>query len=395
MGKLPLSVMVSAAVHIPIIGWVGTRELAIDDTEVEPATQTPIELVDTFAIAPATVDVRRSDDTRELPIAPATSSSHDRSTSRRRARSTTTTTTGGETSHEPSTERRPGDRSKYFEMRRGDRVDLSLPATRDDLDRAPAGTQPQSGTPSSGTLAPDGTGRRSDQGPVVAAVDRDGDVAMTDRPDVSIRVAVPTPTQIGRGIAEWYESDKGPDGKRGKRTLVNEIGGTIDVATAGCDGVRDSACAPDRTLTVIVPVFRGGLDPTAWLMRKTVGDPYASKKRAYLDATREERAQIRAEHRARQLRDTAKLVRESLERAWHSTTDVAVRKQRVFELWDEIVEPADDEPALAEAARVARAQVIGFIRARLPQRGADAYQADEIAALNAKKRSKVTFSPYE
>jgi len=39
--------------------------------------------------------------------------------------------------------------------------------------------------------------------------------------------------------------------------------------------------------------------------------------------------------------------------------------------------------------------VIGFIRAHLPPQSKDAYRADELAALNAKKQSKATFSPYE
>ena len=236
---------------------------------------------------------------------------------------------------------------------------------------------------------------KSDQGSFVAKVDKDGDVTIKDRPDVSIRIAIPTPKIIGRGIAEWYESDKGPDGQRGKRTLENEVSGTIDQPTTGCDGVRDPACAPDRTRTVIVPVFRGGFNPTDWLMRRTVGDPYASKKRAYLDATRDERAQMRGKHRTEPLAHAAIIMRGNLERAWASTSDVATRKQLLFELWDEVVEPRDEASAIAEASRAARAQVIGFIRARLPQRGAHAYTRDEIAALNAKKQSLETFSPYE
>ena len=377
MGKLPLSVTVSATVHVVLVGWFASRELSIDhrDDDVAAPTLTTVELVDAPAIALATsASIPSSSSAVDVPVTGGQ----------------ITTGTAGTTrsSSEPSTPGVDKPRSPYLDMRRGGHADLTLPGTRDDLDHAPAGTKPQPGLTSK-------RAHKADEGSFIAKVDKDGGVTINDRSDFSIRWALPTPKLIGRGFADWYESDKGPDGKRGKRTLENEVSGSVDKPTAGCEGVRDNACSPDRSVTVIVPVFRGGFNPTDWLMRRTVGDPYASKKRAYLDATRDERAQIGATHRSEQLKQTAIIMRRNLERAWGSTTDVRERKQVVFELWDEIAEPADEESAVAEASRAARAQVIGFIRARLPQRGQDAYSASEIAALNAKKQSKETFSPYE
>lgn len=277
---------------------------------------------------------------------------------------------GGEPARAPS-------RHPYLAMRAGGtRPDLSLPATI--RDEVPA-TLP--------APAPD-IPRNTDLGSFQAHVDKDGDVTLRDSGDFTVRWAMPSARMIGQGITDWYRSDKGPDGQRGARTLEDQVQGTIDAPTTGCNGVRDSACAPDRTPTAVVPVLRGGFNPTDWLMRRTVGDPYASKKRAYLDATREQRAQVRATHRAELEKRTAELVRRNLERAWSSTTDPFTRKELLFELWDEI---ADDGRASSEA----RAQVIGFIRARLPQRDQGAYSAAELAAFNARKQSKETFSPYE
>ena len=379
VGKLPLTVTVSAAVHAVVVAWVGTRDIEIDHAPPPAPVVTTVELVETppleVAMAtesqPATsqtsaVDVTRGDNTRG--DNPAHSDKP----------------TGGEAGGDEPGSERPG-RSRYLDMRRGTpRVDLSLPATRDDLDNAPAGTAPQKPETDRGA-------HKSEHGSFVAKVDKDGDVKMEDRSDMSIRWAVPTPKIIGRGIAEWYESDKGEDGQRGKQTLAGEVGGSIDNGGGAPDGTDKG----DRSKAVIIPVFRGGFNPTDWLMRRTVGDPYASKKRAYLDATRDERAQIRAHHRTEQLARTSIIMRDNLERAWASTTDVAQRKQLLFELWDEVVEPADEESAIAEASRAARTQVIGFIRARLPQRGAHAYTRDEIAALNARKQSIETFAPYD
>ena len=397
MGRLPVSVSVSAALHVAAVAWVATREVtreADGDHVVEPRALTAFELV------PPPTEVELVDEpaaSEPQGVAAAAVStidkSHDLSTTLPATPSLATS--GTSRGEPPATPREPGTRSPYLDMRRGARADLTLPGTRDDLDRVPAGTSPRAGVPATGKLAPDGTGHKSDQGSFVAKVDRDGGVTIEDRRDFSIRWAVPTPKLIGKGIVDWYESDKGPDGKRGKQTLVSEVSGTVDQPTAGCDDVRDNACSPDRSRTIIIPVFRGGFNPTDWLMRRTVGDPYASKKGAYLDATRDERAQIRANHRAEQLAQTSVIVRANLERAWASTTDTTARKLLLFELWDETVEPAEEDSALAAASRAARAQVIGFIRAHLPPQSKDAYRADELAALNAKKQSKATFSPYE
>lgn len=377
MGKLPLSV--SATVHLVLVGWFASRELSIDhrDDEVVAPTLTTVELVDAPAIALST--------SASMPVSSSAAVDVPATSGRARTSGKAGTTPS---SSEPSTPGVDKPRSPYLDMRRGGHADLTLPGTRDDLDHAPAGTTPQPGTTSNGA-------HKADEGSFVGKVDKDGGVTIQDRPDFSIRWAVPTPKLIGRAIAAWYESDKGPDGQRGERTLENEVSGAIDQATAGCEGVRDNACSPDRTRTVIVPVFRGGFNPTDWIMRRTVGDPYASKKLAYLDATRDERAQIGATHRNEQLKQTAIIMRKNLERAWASTTDARERKQLVFELWDEIAEPVDEQSAVAEASRAARAQVIGFIRARLPQRDEDAYSVSEIAAFNARKQSNETFSPYE
>ncbi|MDQ3340933.1 MAG: hypothetical protein M4D80_37730 [Myxococcota bacterium] len=392
MGKLPLSVTVSAAVHVVLVAFAGTQDMEIDHEVPPPPSLTTIELVDTSSTPAIELTTAAPAPAATLPSTPAAEPSRGVAISTSRPSGTS----GVEPGRPASVPDKPtGERSRYFDMRRGERADLTLPGTRDDLDNVPAGTTPEK-PPSSGKLAPNGGEHKTDEGTYVAKVDKDGRVTMKDRPDFSIGWAVPTPKLIGRGIAEWYESDKGEDGKRGKRTLENEVSGTIDKPTMGCEGVRDPACSPERAVTVVIPVFRGGFNPTDWLMRRTVGDPYASKKREYLDATREERAQIRANHRSEQLEQTVMIIRKNLDRAWASTTDMAARKKLLFELWDEIVErPTDEESALAEASKTARAQVIAFIRARLPQRGQDAYREDELLALNSVRQSKQRFSPYD
>jgi hypothetical protein len=362
VARLAAIALVSGGLHAGLIAWLDAVDFA-PPIVVEPPAPIAVEIVAPPPPQPAPAVASPSGDTTDSissigPKPTASSISTGRSVPERPGRS-------------PS-------RHPYLDMRGGARPDLSLPKT--------TGEAPPATTPSTADIA-----RNNDLGTFTAHVDKDGDVTLRDSGDFTIRWAVPTPRIIGQGITDWYRSDKGPDGKRGKQTLAGSMYGSIDSPTAGCDGVRDAACAPDRTRTILVPVFSGRFNPTDWLMRRTVGDPYASKKRAYLDATRDQRAQVRATHRAEQAKRTAELVRGNLERAWSSTTDPFKRKELLFELWDEIADANEGSSVAADA----RAQVIGFIRARLPQRGAGAYADSEITAFNARKQSRETFSPYE
>lgn len=277
----------------------------------------------------------------------------------------------------------PPARSRWFDLRRGrgPAVDLRLPAgTHDDLDRVPRGTGPAPVVPATGQLQDAGGGnRRSDQGPFVATVAPDGSVTLKDRRNFQIGRALPTPREIGIAISRWYYSDKGPDGQRGERTLASAVGGSIDTG--------------DQSEAMILPIARGGFDVTDAFMRGKGNDPYASKKLALLDSTRDERAQIGAAHREEQLRQTTQIVQRNLDRLWQQVTEPRARRAALFELWDEVVEAGDER--VVEAGRAARRLVIGFIRARLPAGGPDAYTADELAALNRRRQSKTPFAPYD
>jgi len=211
-----------------------------------------------------------------------------------------------------------------------------------------------------------------------ANVAPDGSVKIKDSRNFNIHLALPGKKTIGRGISEWYESDKGRYGAEGKQTLKDKVSGSVD---------KD-----DRSKAAVVPVLRGGFDITDRLMRKKGQDPYASRKLAYLDATRDERVEIGNKHRADQLAQAAKLMKRNLDRMWTQITDTAARKQALFELWDECAETGD--AAVVEAGRQARKLVVGFIRAHLPAGSATAYSAAELAAFARRKHSHEEFAPY-
>jgi hypothetical protein len=201
-------------------------------------------------------------------------------------------------------------------------------------------------------------------------------VSLKDRRNLQVRVVLPKPRDIGNAISRWYYSDKGPDGKRGERTLEKSVGGSID--------------PDDRTPTAIVPVLGGGFDITDAIMRRKKVDPYAAAKLRYLDSTRDERVQIGNRYKREQLAQSAQLMQKTLDWLWASKVDLAARKQALFELWDDCAEVGSD--AMVEGGKAARALVVGAIRARLT--GADAYTAAELAAFNKRRQSKAVFEPY-
>jgi len=133
------------------------------------------------------------------------------------------------------------------------------------------------------------------------------------------------------------------------------------------------------------------IDTQDRLMVRVGIDPYARNKLALLDRTRDQRVALGERHRHAQLAHAAELMQRNIDRLWTTAPDLAARKRALFELWDDCAETGSDE--LVAAAAAARRLVIGTIRARL--RGADAYSAAELAALDAIRRSTAAFAPYE
>jgi hypothetical protein len=277
-------------------------------------------------------------------------------------------------------------------MRRGEAPRATLPAGRwDDLDHVPRGTAPEKDL-ATGILAPSGGGTyRSDQGVFVGKVSPDGSVKLTDSPNLNAHLALPSPKSLGNALSRWYGSDKGPTGQEGDTAMAKQLQVTSGATTDPVDPVTTRN--KDRATTVIVPILAGGFDTTDWLMRRHGQDPYASKKLAFLDSTRDERVQIGNRHRAEQLKQSPQLVQKTLDALWAATSDPEARKRALFELWDECAETGD--PGLVAAGQAARRLVIGFIRGHLPAGAAGAFTPAELAAFARAKHSTAAFAPYE
>ena len=238
----------------------------------------------------------------------------------------------------------------------------------------------------SGKLRPDGGGTfRSDEGPFTAKVARDGSVNLKDKKNFNWHFSLPKPKDLGRGLASWYEDPNKPVGQLPPDKITRAPVLNNGEATGQYDRKPDHGEAT-------VPIVGGGFDVTDALMRRHGQDPYASKKLAYLDSTRDQRVQIGNRYRQKQLDQSVVIMKGNLDRVWSLHTP-AERREALFELWDECAETGPD--ALVAAGRDARTLVIGVIRARIPFGSADAFSADEIAALNRKKQSKAVFAPYD
>ncbi|CAN5844807.1 hypothetical protein BH11MYX3_BH11MYX3_13860 [soil metagenome] len=155
------------------------------------------------------------------------------------------------------------------------------------------------------------------------------------------------------------------------------------VASDGTVKIRDKANLRVHGLT-------GTFDTTDWIMKNQGMDPYASAKLKMLDRTRDQRVEIGKVYRKAQLAQSARLMQANLDNLWATTPDVAARKQAVFDLWEECAETGD--PALADGGAKARALLERFVQVKL--HGPDGFTADELARLNARRRSRATFDPY-
>ena len=415
MRKLPLGVAISTGVHAVALAFVGTRLLPHRPAD-EKRPKTEIEIVDVQAAKPqppeaAPVEVALLDDAKLAAIAPppgaiavapkvvpqrqapepkpSTEIAAEISTGRPPGTETAPGASTGSNDAEPG--RTPS--TGALSMRRGPRPNLTLPAGQwDALDHAPRGTDAEKDI-HSGLLHDSAGGlHESDQGVFVGKVAADGTVAMKDARNLNVHFVLPSVHDIGNGLSAWYNSDKSGGGSEAPSApLAKSLQATAGASTGLTD--RTQPNATDRSPTLIVPIIGGGFDTTDWLMRRHGMDPYASKKLKFLDATRDERAQIGNRNRDQLLGHSARLMAQSLEALWKSRASLPERKEALFELWDDCAEAGSTSEV--NGAGDARKLVIAFIQLHLPAGGPDAYTPAELAAFAGHKQSKADFRPYD
>ncbi len=387
--KLPSVLAISVAVHAAAIAWMSTytgdRRFP---TDASPATS--VEIIDVSPALPPVVEVAPVDvafldeaTTAAVPELPAPSATPPRGRDRAKV-APGEAITAGPPSTEVAVATGPAVRNPYMDMRRPGAPKVALPKFEWDPDMAPEAPPPPD--PTTGQLHDSGNGtHRSDQGPFVAKIGKDGTVKLKDKKNFNIHFGLPSGKDVGKMIADWYLDPNKPVG-----TLPPDHIEKAPILPG--DDATGQDKKPDHGDVAGIPILSGGFDISDAFMRGHGNDPYASKKLAFLDSTRDERVQIGVKHRREQLAKASEIMRGNLEQVWRRILDPAARRQALFELWDEIEETGSAE--MIAAGIQARNLVIGWIRARLPQSSAEAYGVDEIARLNAKRTSKATFAPY-
>jgi hypothetical protein len=286
--------------------------------------------------------------------------------------------------------------------------DLGLDRGTAERIAAGGGNAPRDELHESGKLESEPGGRAAIYDRVTTVtVDRDGTAHFADKKDIDLHFKLPIPKiweveemrkDLGHTLTEWFKDPEA--GKRYGR--MQDLPRHLQASEGGCSSWGDLMCddplAPEiearvreRTKStggggIFGTILGGAADITAYLHRKYVGDPYASRKLKLLDDTRDERVAMGVAYRAEQAARSAEIMRGNLERLWQRESSAIARRAALFELWDEC---AEDEPGLR-----ARAAVIGWIRARLPAGSADAYSPEELTALQARRTSSVVFAPY-
>jgi hypothetical protein len=237
------------------------------------------------------------------------------------------------------------------------------------------------------------------------SIERDGTAHLDDLRDVDLRwdIRVPTPDAVKDAVVTaagelraWY-ADPYAGTRVGK---PQDVPAYMKMKPGDCDH-WDDACSvelrgreDDTTLKKAArgQIAHGKAALSDAIMRRLVGDPYASRKLKLLDDTREARAVTGAEHRAEDRARSAELMGRNLDALWRATSDPAARRDALFTLWDECAEGEGPE---GEAGQRARSMVLGWIRAKLPAGSPGAFGADELAARAAQRRSRQAFAPYE
>ena len=229
----------------------------------------------------------------------------------------------------------------------------------------------------------------------------DGSANFDDAKDIDLRFKMPIPKlwqveemrkDLGHELTEWFK-----DPEAGKRYgTTADLPRHLQASPGACDSWAGTLCddplAPQieqrirERKKVNAGFFGGPMDITAWLHRKFVGDPFASRKLKLLTDTFDERVAMGTAYRAEQSARSAELMQKNLEWLWAREHDPVARRAALFELWDECGED--------EAGTRARSLVIGWIRARLPAGSPDAYTAQELDVLQTRRTSTAAFAPY-
>jgi hypothetical protein len=182
-----------------------------------------------------------------------------------------------------------------------------------------------------------------------------------------------------------------PDGSLPSNTLVRPS----DYASLGDDPlVKHGPYGPAPILISAGGRMAGMADLVAVTRR-------AHDKQRFLDATEPLRTKMGAEYRRKTERTALTKLDGELRTLWADpVVPLSVKKERLFQRWDECMQTPDDPHANAEqlarakAGELARRRIEQWIRRQLPRSHVDAFTPAELRELNQRRRSRARFDPY-
>jgi hypothetical protein len=230
-------------------------------------------------------------------------------------------------------------------------------------------------------------GAKADLGKFVARIDESGKVSFRNKPNVTIKIALPRLRDIKAGakaaIADWiadpYAMIRNENTTRAARSLYSPT--SMESIDRGSDN------KPTHGGTV--PLISGGFDVGDALMNS---DPYAAAKRDFIAQTAQARDALHAQHQKRSLANTKHEVLARLQSVRVQPVSAKAKRLLLFHIWDECLESGDDDQRAA--ADIARTTALEFARQYFAAGSTDAYSEQELVEMNAQRTSKAIFSPY-
>ena len=179
------------------------------------------------------------------------------------------------------------------------------------------------------------------------------------------------------------------------KPLHYELG--IEADREGIEPPRAKSRNPaleDQTKSELNLGFKFGPDLNDTILRSLGQDPYRYEKQKQLDQTRDARVRMAQEACKKRLAQAIAQTPKRLRAIWQDPRlSPAQKRTSIFQMWDECAEEGD--PQMLRASRMIRQAILGFIRKHLPQRSKFAYSDEELRRLNARRRSRAEFAPYE
>jgi hypothetical protein len=261
--------------------------------------------------------------------------------------------------------------------RRVPRAPLDTAPTHDQPPPSIAGTQAIAAAsasvvpPAAGEVAPTGDGARglpSARAEVDRLAERGAIALPSSPPPAHTKADDPLAMEQSRPTFTMHVDSDGTAHISDRRNLQRVRGHDFDLlaetsrAEQWLDAHHEQSNVVDMKVPPVgVPIVT--FDVTDWAMRSVGQDPYAFQKLKLLDATREQRAEIGARHRERQVVQTPALVRESLVQI--TALPPEERHAALLDLWRSC--------DTTKAGAVARATISSYVRTQ------PAFSADDRA----------------